>query len=90
MAKNWMGKVEDRIIRESKSSAIHYKKATELTDKIRSKYNCGLADLPIEKLSDREKKTVYKAWLELGYSKESASLVVYGNTYQHALLNLSN
>lgn len=86
MAKNWMQKVEDRTKRESKNSAIHYRNALELTENIRNKYNCGLADLPINRLTDKEKKIVFRAWLQLGYSEESASLIVYNNTYQYALL----
>lgn len=86
MAKNWMQKVEDRTKRESKNSAIHYRNTLELTENIRNKYNCGLADLPINRLTDKEKKKVFRAWLQLGYSEESASLIVYHNTYQYALL----
>ena len=77
MAKNWLQKVEDRIKRESKSSAIHYRNAIEMTENIRKKYNCGLAELPMNKLNDKEKNIVFNAWLELGYSEETAKLIVY-------------
>ena len=86
MAKNWLQKVEDEIKRERKTSAIHYRNATEMSENIRKKYKCGLADLPMNKLTDKEKNIVFKAWLQLGYSEESASLIVYNNIYQYKLL----
>lgn len=86
MARNWLEKLNDKNKKEVKNSKRHYRNAIEFTEKIRSKYGCGLSELPMGRLNNNEKKKVYKAWLELGYSKQSASLIVYGNTYQHALL----
>ena len=86
MAKNWMDKVADRTKREAERSARNYNKALESTERIRNKYNSALADLPVKGLTEGEKAIIYKAWIMLGYDKESASLIVYGNTYQHALI----
>ena len=86
MAKNWMLKLDDKIKREEKSNTINYRNALEITEKIRIKYNCSLSELPINRLTDKEKKLVFKAWLQLGYSEETASLIVYNNTYQYRLL----
>ena len=86
MAKNWLEKVEDRIKRDSNSNSLHYRNAIEMTKNIRKKYKCGLAELPLDKLNDKEKNIVFKAWLQLGYSKETASLIVYNNKYHFKLI----
>ena len=86
MAKNWMLKLDDKIKREREKSSNHYRKALELSEKIRNKYNCSLAELPLNRLSDEEKKIIFNAWLELGYSKETASLIVYNNKYHFKLI----
>lgn len=87
MSKNWLEKIADKIIREEKSNAIHYRNALQLTEKIRCKYNCGLSELPVDRLTDNEKKLVFKAWLQLGYNEETASLIVYNNKYQYKFYN---
>ena len=86
MAKNWMLKIDDKLKREIKSNSIHYRNALELSEKIRNNYNCSLSELPVNRLTVKEKKIVFRTWIELGYSEESASLIVYNNTYQYRLL----
>lgn len=54
-------------------------------EKLLEKFQCGLADLSINQLSEKEKMLVFKTWVNRGYSKESASLIVYNNTYQYRL-----
>lgn len=72
MADSWLIKIEKKRKRDAEKSSRAYNKAIEITEDIRNKYNCGVADAPIQKLSEEEKGKIEKAYIFLGYSQDSA------------------
>ena len=61
-------------------------KGKELAKSLFKKYKCSLAEMPVGKMDQQELIILYKAWLQIGYPKESASLIVFGNTYEGSLI----
>jgi Flp pilus assembly CpaE family ATPase len=57
---------------EKEKALNNYDKALELTKELREKFNCGVADIPTNKITENERKILIKSYLLLGYSKESA------------------